>query len=100
MSASYDPPEIPDFDPEDYEYIDQPITPTQIEEWGTYYSEAPLRREIKRAMVQYKDDIEATKKYLLDIIEICPEQIRALRCVLVEHYPQHLKVVDQLLILL
>lgn len=96
MSASY---EIPDFDPEDYEYIDQPITSEQIEEWGIYYSEAPLRRHIKQVVAQYKDNIGEIRKYLLRIIHEYPEQLSALRCVLIEFYPQHLKFVDQLLML-
>jgi hypothetical protein len=99
MSASYDPPEMPDIDLEDFEYMPQPPTTQQLQELYDFVEQAPLRKIIIRELKTCKGNPENIKSMIILIIEEAPYEIKALLHVLTEHCPQYLKFAEQLIML-
>ena len=102
MSVSdYIPPwyTIPELDPEDFEYLDHEPTQQELYEVGVHYAQTPLRKMMKDMIRTFKDNPKGLQEYFLEIINGSPDELPALREVLSNHFPQHLKFVDQMTLL-
>jgi hypothetical protein len=102
MSVSdYIPPwcNIPVLDPEDFEYLDHEPTQEELDEVAVHIAYAPLRRMMVNVIHKFKDSPDELKGYFLHIINSVPDELPALREVLITHFPQHLKFVDQMILL-
>jgi len=84
--------------PKIFEYLDHEPTQEELDEVAVHIVYAPLRKSMKDVIRRFQDPIEL-KGYFLDIIYNTPDELPALREVLRTDFPQHLKFVDQIILL-